>query len=104
MSDSLRAEGTEVHVSDDLSGLTFEQLLERLEGITRRMAAGDIGIEAVTAMASYSPRGVAPNASHVSMLAVQPMERRFARAISASPACSSMERTRPASSDRQAHR
>jgi exodeoxyribonuclease VII small subunit len=35
-------------VSDDLSGLTFEQVLERLEGITRRMAAGDIGIEAVT--------------------------------------------------------
>ena len=35
-------------MSEDLSGLTFEQLLERLEGITRRMAAGDIGIEAVT--------------------------------------------------------
>jgi len=35
-------------VTEDLSGLTFEQLLERLEGITRRMAAGDIGIEAVT--------------------------------------------------------
>lgn len=35
-------------MSDDLSGLTFEQVLERLEGITRRMAAGDIGIEAVT--------------------------------------------------------
>jgi exodeoxyribonuclease VII small subunit len=35
-------------VSEDLSGLTFEQLLERLESITRRMAAGDIGIEAVT--------------------------------------------------------
>ena len=33
---------------EDLSELTFEQLLERLEGITRRMAAGDIGIEAVT--------------------------------------------------------
>ena len=32
----------------DLSSLTFEQLLERLEDITRRMAAGDIGIEAVT--------------------------------------------------------
>jgi exodeoxyribonuclease VII small subunit len=31
----------------DLSTLTFEQLLEALEGITRRMAAGDIGIEAV---------------------------------------------------------
>ena len=35
-------------MSDDLSGLTFEQVLERLEGITRRMAGGDIGIEAVT--------------------------------------------------------
>jgi exodeoxyribonuclease VII small subunit len=34
--------------AEDLSTLTFEQLLERLEGITRRMAAGDIGIEAVT--------------------------------------------------------
>jgi exodeoxyribonuclease VII small subunit len=33
---------------EDLSSLTFEQLLERLEDITRRMAAGDIGIEAVT--------------------------------------------------------
>jgi exodeoxyribonuclease VII small subunit len=33
---------------EDLSQLTFEQLVERLEGITRRMAAGDIGIEAVT--------------------------------------------------------
>ena len=35
-------------MSDDLTKLTFEQLLERLEGITRKMAAGDIGIEAVT--------------------------------------------------------
>jgi exodeoxyribonuclease VII small subunit len=34
--------------AEDLSQLTFEQLVERLEGITRRMAAGDIGIEAVT--------------------------------------------------------
>ncbi|GAC1528706.1 MAG: hypothetical protein NVS3B12_01040 [Acidimicrobiales bacterium] len=31
----------------DLATLTFEQLVEHLEGITRRMAAGDIGIEAV---------------------------------------------------------
>ena len=31
----------------DLSTLTFEQLLEALEAITRRMASGDIGIEAV---------------------------------------------------------
>jgi len=35
---------------DDLAGLTFEQLLERLEDLTRRMASGDIGIEAVTDM------------------------------------------------------
>ena len=26
-------------------GLTYEQLLERLEAITRQMAAGDVGIE-----------------------------------------------------------
>ena len=32
---------------DDLERLSFEQLVEELESITRRMAAGDIGIEAV---------------------------------------------------------
>ena len=32
---------------DDLSTLTFEQLIEELERITRLMAAGDIGIEEV---------------------------------------------------------
>ena len=31
----------------DLSALSFEQLVEALESITRQMAAGDIGIEAV---------------------------------------------------------
>lgn len=31
----------------DLSGLSFEQLIDQLEQMTRRMAAGDIGIEAV---------------------------------------------------------
>ncbi len=30
-----------------LAGLTFEQLLEELERVTRQMAAGDIGIEQV---------------------------------------------------------
>lgn len=34
-------------IPDDLSPLSFEQLVEGLESITRRMAAGDIGIEAV---------------------------------------------------------
>ena len=33
--------------SDDLAALSFEQLVEALEAITRQMAAGDIGIEAV---------------------------------------------------------
>jgi len=32
---------------DDLSALSFEQLVDALEAITRQMAAGDIGIEAV---------------------------------------------------------
>ena len=32
---------------DDLAALSFEQLVEALEAITRQMAAGDIGIEAV---------------------------------------------------------
>lgn len=31
----------------DLNALTFEQLLDELERITRQMAAGDIGIEQV---------------------------------------------------------
>jgi exodeoxyribonuclease VII small subunit len=33
--------------AEDLTELTFEQLIDRLETITRRMAAGDIGIEEV---------------------------------------------------------
>ena len=32
---------------EDLAQLSFEQLLDRLEDLTRRMADGDIGIEAV---------------------------------------------------------
>ena len=31
--------------ADDLGTLTFEQLLERLEELTGRMASGDVGIE-----------------------------------------------------------
>ncbi len=34
-------------MTEDLGELTFEQLVERLEAITRQMAVGDIGIEAV---------------------------------------------------------
>ena len=32
-------------MTPDEGGLTYEQLLERLEAITRQMAAGDVGIE-----------------------------------------------------------
>ncbi|HEY2427383.1 MAG TPA: exodeoxyribonuclease VII small subunit [Acidimicrobiales bacterium] len=32
---------------EELGRLTFEQLIERLEQLTRRMADGDIGIEVV---------------------------------------------------------
>ena len=31
--------------ADDLGALTFEQLLERLEEVTGRMASADVGIE-----------------------------------------------------------
>jgi exodeoxyribonuclease VII small subunit len=41
---------------DELSAMTFEQVLEELERITRQMAAGDIGIEAVTDL--YEQAGV----------------------------------------------
>jgi exodeoxyribonuclease VII small subunit len=34
-------------VGDELDGLTYEQLVEALEAIIARMAAGDIGIEEV---------------------------------------------------------
>lgn len=34
-------------VPADLSKLSFEQIVEQLEQMTRQMAAGDIGIEAV---------------------------------------------------------
>lgn len=34
----------------DLSGLSFEQLVDLLESITRRMASGDIGIEEVAGL------------------------------------------------------
>jgi exodeoxyribonuclease VII small subunit len=37
-------------VVDDLGGLTYEQLVERLERLTDQMAAGDIGIEEAAAL------------------------------------------------------
>jgi len=37
-------------LSEDRDEKTFERLLEELEAMTRRMAAGDIGIEAAAAL------------------------------------------------------
>ena len=37
-------------MADELGGLTYEQLVERLEQLTDRMAAGDIGIEEAAAL------------------------------------------------------
>lgn len=34
--------------TDDLAALSFEQLVERLEGLTAQLTAGDLGIEAAT--------------------------------------------------------
>ena len=34
-------------MTEDLAPLSFEQLIDRLEQLTRQMADGDIGIEAV---------------------------------------------------------
>jgi exodeoxyribonuclease VII small subunit len=34
--------------AEELSGFSFEELVAQLEVLTRQMAAGDIGIEAVT--------------------------------------------------------
>ncbi|MHB8466614.1 MAG: exodeoxyribonuclease VII small subunit [Acidimicrobiales bacterium] len=41
---------------EELSALSFEQVLEELERITRQMASGDIGIEAVADL--YEQAGV----------------------------------------------
>jgi exodeoxyribonuclease VII small subunit len=35
-------------MTDDYGSQSYEQLVERLENITRRMASGDIGIEEAT--------------------------------------------------------
>lgn len=43
-------------VPQDLSGLSFEELLSTLEDLTGRMASGDIGIEAATDLYEQASR------------------------------------------------
>ena len=42
--------------TDDLGTLTYEQLVERLEDLTRRIASGDVGIEEASQL--YERAGV----------------------------------------------
>jgi exodeoxyribonuclease VII small subunit len=42
--------------TDDLSALTYEELVEKLEDLTRRIAAGEVGIEEASEL--YERAGV----------------------------------------------
>jgi exodeoxyribonuclease VII small subunit len=42
--------------TDDLDALTYEELVEKLEDLTRRMASGDVGIEEASEL--YERAGV----------------------------------------------
>jgi exodeoxyribonuclease VII small subunit len=42
--------------TDDLSALTYEELVEKLEELTRRIAAGEVGIEEASEL--YERAGV----------------------------------------------
>ena len=56
-------------MSDDLDSLTFEQLVERLERLTDRMAAGDIGIEEAAAL--YEQAGTLHSAATARLAAIE---------------------------------
>ena len=56
-------------MSDSLSELTFEQLLAALEGLTERMAAGDVGIEEAASL--YERAGELHAAASARLAAVQ---------------------------------
>ena len=42
--------------TDDLAALTYEELVEKLEDLTRRIASGDVGIEEASEL--YERAGV----------------------------------------------
>ena len=56
-------------MTDELDGLTFEQLVERLEQLTDRMAAGDIGIEEAAAL--YEEAGTLHAAAAARLAAIE---------------------------------
>jgi len=53
----------------ELDGLTFEQLLERLETLTNQLASGEIGIEKAADL--YEQAGRVYDAARVRLEAVQ---------------------------------
>ena len=53
----------------DLDGLTFEQLLERLEALTNQLASGEIGIERAADL--YEQAGHVYDAARLRLEAVQ---------------------------------
>ena len=63
--------------AEDLDRLTYEQLLERLESLTERMASGDIGIEEATEL--YE------RASALHAVATERLERIEARIAALAP-------------------
>jgi len=62
---------------EDLDRLSYEQLLERLESLTERMASGDIGIEEATEL--YE------RASALHAVATERLERIEARIAALAP-------------------
>jgi len=62
---------------EDLDRLSYEQLLERLESLTERMASGDIGIEEATEL--YE------RASALHAVAIERLERIEARIAALAP-------------------
>jgi exodeoxyribonuclease VII small subunit len=70
--------------ADDLGPLTFEQLLERLEELTGRMAGGDVGIEEAADL--YEEAGRVYAAARDRLAAVQERIERLRAASGPGPA------------------
>ncbi|HET6811531.1 MAG TPA: exodeoxyribonuclease VII small subunit [Acidimicrobiales bacterium] len=70
--------------ADDLGTLTFEQLLERLEELTGRMASGDVGIEEAADL--YEEAGTVYAAARDRLAAVQERIERLRAAGGPAPA------------------
>lgn len=69
--------------ADDLGVLTFEQLLERLEELTGRMASGEVGIEEAADL--YEEAGRVYDAARHRLAAVQERIERLRATNEAGP-------------------